>query len=520
MNAGRVELDLVAVGKDQVSAMLRNIESQAKKTAGEMDKVAKSTGGFGDKLGELKDSIAPINKAREAFENLKGNAMMAVGAFAGVVAILTEISTALNGNAADIVAWEGALKDVVGAIDATAQATRELNIELGIVEPATSLQKALDRVGDRLLDLQEKYSLSEAAVAAYNAELEKLAAVDGALAGVATWAGTLSRLEEDRNLALTRALELTEGLTEASLAYAKGLEEVAKQAARARAVTAAYAMTPKEAAAAAANQSPVGIFPDGWNPNAWDPNAPTLDLGAVDGRKPRGGGGRDAAPWRDPGINLSGAPFAQLISGGPDGEQDAIRPFTGEIVRVRSEFELLTEAVKDFSDTLGPVFEELLPGMGDAFSGVDTIMQAFAETTEKTAKAQVQAALTGSTAVLGGIGKVLGGRKGEWTAMAIAEGAASLASFAVGDLWGGGKHLAAAAGYTAAAAAAGGGGGGARSGGGGGGASGGNGGGSSGPTTIVNNFSMGIGDRQTIMQAQRQADRSARGTGIGARSGV
>ena len=36
MNAGRVELDLVAVGKDQVTAMLRQVDAQLKKTAGEM----------------------------------------------------------------------------------------------------------------------------------------------------------------------------------------------------------------------------------------------------------------------------------------------------------------------------------------------------------------------------------------------------------------------------------------------------------------------------------------------------
>ena len=43
---------------------------------------------------------------------------------------------------------------------------------------------------------------------------------------------------------------------------------------------------------------------------------------------------------------------------------------------------------------------------------------------------------------------------------------------------------------------------------------------SGGPTTIVNNFAMGIGDRQTITLALRQSERTSRGTGASSRAGV
>ncbi len=56
MNAGRVELDLVAVGKDQVSAMLRQVEAQVKKTAGGMQTLGEQAGATAPKLTSLAPS--------------------------------------------------------------------------------------------------------------------------------------------------------------------------------------------------------------------------------------------------------------------------------------------------------------------------------------------------------------------------------------------------------------------------------------------------------------------------------
>ena len=104
-NAGSVELDLVAVGKDQVSAMLRTLEANVRKTAQEMGQAGTAAKGFGDKVDDVKKSIAPMNKLKETFNQVRENAFFVVGAVAGVVVGLGKLADAFSSNAQAISAW-------------------------------------------------------------------------------------------------------------------------------------------------------------------------------------------------------------------------------------------------------------------------------------------------------------------------------------------------------------------------------------------------------------------------------
>ena len=83
-NAGRAELDLVAVGKDQVSAMLRQVDAQLRKTAGEMKGVkTQSESLWSDE--EIADhkrwGASAEGSIIKPLKAVKENALFAIGAF-------------------------------------------------------------------------------------------------------------------------------------------------------------------------------------------------------------------------------------------------------------------------------------------------------------------------------------------------------------------------------------------------------------------------------------------------------
>lgn len=99
VNAGRVELDIVAIAKDQVSATLREVNKSLAGTKQQMDAVKGSAGGgLGGLFASAKEGIKPVNSIREGFENIKANVLglptMVGAAVTGVVALASALEEA------------------------------------------------------------------------------------------------------------------------------------------------------------------------------------------------------------------------------------------------------------------------------------------------------------------------------------------------------------------------------------------------------------------------------------------
>lgn len=506
MNAGRVELDLVAVGKDQVSAMLRTIEAQVKKTGAEMSSAGQAAKTLGDRVDGVKSGIAPLNKVKEAFNQVRENAFFVVGAVAGVVVGLGKLSDAFSSNASAIRAWEEDQKKVKDYLLKTKDLVEDIGKLLGDPQK-NEFEKASERVLERWRENEDAIAKADDALRGYKEQQKDLAN------SVGTWAPEYERLSREIAKSETQRTEL---MREQATLIESNTRLLAEQA---RVAGLGFRQDVKDAGG-----TPFIVkYPAG---------------GGGGGGRGGGGGGRRRGPdtsavfqFADPSGGLTDfnslnanamndvwrSPFADALnldaltgSGGNAG-----RDSNDALSQQRDRFNELADAVARFSGEMGPVLDEVFPGLGTSIQGVDSIMGAFAETTESTAKAQVAAAATGAGAVLGGIGKMMGGKRGMFIGEAIGEEAAALASLAVGDLQGFGTHQAAAAGYFAAAAAMGGGSGGSRGagGGGGGGSRGGSGGGYNGPTTVINNFSTLVTDPHQVARATASVERSTRGTG-------
>lgn len=136
VNAGRVELDIVAIAKDQVSATLRQVNAALAGTKSQMDAVKGSAaqgGGLGGLVASAKQGLAPVNSLREGFENIKSNILglpLAVGgavtAFAGLVSALAEADTAAEALKVNAQEYAEAIRGVVDWV-------KELRIKNGEV---------------------------------------------------------------------------------------------------------------------------------------------------------------------------------------------------------------------------------------------------------------------------------------------------------------------------------------------------------------------------------------------------
>lgn len=499
MNAGRVELDLVAVGKDQVSAMLRTIEAQVKKTGAEMSSAGQAAKTLGDRVDGVKSGIAPLNKVKEAFNQVRENAFFVVGAVAGVVVGLGKLSDAFSSNASAIRAWEEDQKKVKDYLLKTKDLVEDIGKLLGDPQK-NEFEKASERVLERWRENEDAIAKADDALRGYKEQQKDLANLVG------TWAPVYERLS--REIAKTET-QRTELMREQATLIESNTRLLAEQA---RVAGLGFRQDVKDAGG-----TPFIVkYPAG---------------GGGGGGRGGGGGGRRRGPdtsavfqFADPEFQFIGdqqfpSTFANALNlDALSGAGGAGRDANDALSQQRDRFNELAAAVARFSGEMGPVLDEVFPGLGTSIQGVDSIMAAFAETTETTAKAQVAAAATGAGAVLGGIGKIMGGKRGMFIGEAIGEEAAALASLAVGDLAGFGTHQASAAGYFAAAAAMGGGGGGSRGGAGGGGGGGGSrggsgGGGYNGPMTVINQFSTLVTDPHQVARATASVERSTRGSG-------
>jgi len=186
MNAGRVELDLVAVGKDQVSAMLRGLDAQAKKTAAELKKTGESAEEAGSKVSALgkadalKAAAGPVNKLREVFENLRGNAGFVLSAIASGAALAGAAIEALTGDlfkgSVAMREWETTRGSMADGMKKTTAIAAELRAELDKLQgkTANTLDIKTDQANERLTEINRQLAVGEKATKEWRESLEMM----------------------------------------------------------------------------------------------------------------------------------------------------------------------------------------------------------------------------------------------------------------------------------------------------------------------------------------------------------
>lgn len=197
-NAGRVELDLVAVGKDEVSAMLRKVEAQARQMAKGMGEAGTATAGVGAKLDEIKGKTSGVNKIREAFENLRSNAFFVVGAVTGVAAAIGGLTQAFSTNARAIADWEKIQGQVNGQLERTKSAIADINKILGREE--NQVAKTAEEALAQWSALGVTQEIAAQAVRAYQDDLARARQLFGDFMPVVRQAeDDLRKAEHDHN---------------------------------------------------------------------------------------------------------------------------------------------------------------------------------------------------------------------------------------------------------------------------------------------------------------------------------
>lgn len=505
LTQGNVKVTVEMVGKGDAPKKVKETSDAIDKTKKSSAEAEVATKSLKDRVDSIKGSVGPVNLLREGFENLKGNlgfVGLAVGALTGLFgSLIDEMSkgtvAAERWKTAQANMEEGA-KKTRGAVDALRASLDDLQGK----QPKLEIDVRYDEATARIDELRKQIVAGEQAAKEMKDTLKALSVAPGSYFAIKEITSELKKTQTD----LIKLRREEHEIAQLTLDVDREREIVAIRMLR---PLTDYLSGGKKPAPGDPEKPAPNVF-DLVDPMKAGANNPELDLSEWakkvrdiqnEMKKPRGGGGgsrkdgwkelvdqleRDADRAKKRNevnpdqemIDIFGTKQWEALKKLRDDRVAASKPAegfgggTGEsrIGGLGKEFDAATEAVDRFSMAMAPLLEETFPGLGQAVSGIDTIMQAFAATTDKSAKAQVQAALTGSTAVAGGIGKILGGKKGMWIAESIAEGAAAAASFAVGDFWGGGQHLISSASYAAAAASAGGGGGGgSRSSGGGGG---------------------------------------------------
>lgn len=500
MNAGRVELDLVAIGKDQVSAMLKTIESNVKKTAAEMGQAGTQATNLGDRIGGLKQSVSPLNKVREGFENIRSNAFFVVGAVSGVVAAFVSLSESLSENTRTIKAWEETQKQVVADLEKTKALTEDIQAILGKA-PKNEIAKTAGEALSQWEKNKEAIEQARLAVIAYDDQLKD---AKGTLLG--EFGPAYQDIEKKRNKTQTDFNML--------LAEQERLQ--------------ANFVALKQRELDMANVPYGPPLPENYDANYSDPNA--LNMDTLDERRRTGGGGgsRPKAPAFDQeafnreqqakfdrwireqevtAASRTNPDRAGLTSregtGGKGGTEEATRRFRE-----------LGDAIEYVGQATANVAGDKFPEMFEALSEISAITASVTEGKLGLTEALVQSGV----AVAAATAKAIGGVRAEAAVRAAYEVGMGFATLSNPPISAG--HFLAAGLLGAVAGGAGGGGGG--SGGGGtrsarGGSSGG--GGYEGPKTVINNFSTLVTDPHQVTRAISQTTRSTRGTGTDSRRG-
>lgn len=155
-NAGRVELNLVAIGEDQLSAMLLKLEGQTKKTTDEVSKTAAAVNtlgqqhgraasavdsatksvkagadGFGSMTDRVKGTIAPVNAFREVVNQVRENVMFLLPGLGALAAGALAL-------ASDFLATEKQLDSATSAMFDAADQSAKLTAEMDRTSVAAS----------------------------------------------------------------------------------------------------------------------------------------------------------------------------------------------------------------------------------------------------------------------------------------------------------------------------------------------------------------------------------------------
>lgn len=323
----------------------------------------KDVEGFGEKVGTaMKSSVAPVNKAREGFENLRANTMFMVGAAVslgmGIAALAEEFST----GAQAIKTWEAAQKEVVGALEKTSDLVEEIQIKLGKRPPKTDLERLGENLRETWAKNQELIDKASGAIAGYEDRVETLThlygefapATQAAMLSLARAHNDLNGLVTEQNRALRENIDL---INEIKLAAGRGFHEDVMKAG----------------------------------------GKPFFEVFPAKGDTPRrsggggGGRGRVADVFDQAGFDKENQEkFAKWIEENTSsgGDVGAGKSDMGKAASGPSRMQLLAGDVRDFTAALS----ESLPGM-DAFSGalsqISSMWGEYAETGKGAARATV-----------------------------------------------------------------------------------------------------------------------------------
>lgn len=150
-NAGEARLDVVALGRDEMSAAvnqvnaeldamkakLRQFEAANASSTATTKAAATSVGGLGGKLESLKESVKPIDKVRGTVENLRSNMLMVVGAATAIGGALIELVTYLENAGSAMQDLKDRAKEFGEGRDAMTAGIDMMREKLGIAKTKT-----------------------------------------------------------------------------------------------------------------------------------------------------------------------------------------------------------------------------------------------------------------------------------------------------------------------------------------------------------------------------------------------
>lgn len=541
VNAGRVELDVVAIARDQVTATMREVNKSLEATKRKADEAAGGTKGLREGVlsmtSGVKESIKPMNALREGFEQVRSNGLFVVsvvgavsGALVGLVAKLTESSSATEELTKRAKEFEGGGNAMQKGIEAIKQ-------KLGIAKD--SFQEVYDAAITGAGAAFDELATTQAAIAENNVEavdifvrmqreqekLTKEGASQSRLASERRSAEFAIQAVLDKNIPLvTRIRELSASTAEFERLKLDYLKQQSDE--MFRQLSPAYSLF---------------TYIRGFKPGESKPPP---------GAPPRGGaGGRSPARRDNEMAFLLAEDFEnrERVRKEREASEEKMReaeaavdeirearrgPSTRELRLQHLEAEKqrvdeLAESYRRFADGVRDAFESALPGLGGATDKLAELAIQMGAVDDANKRAALGAGGTIS-AIMDVAAANAETAQEAFVYKGAGEVAAGLGSLAIGDVKGAGLHFASAAAYGVAAAAAGGGGGGSGRG------IGSGGGGGNGPSrldtdasargdsgTVVNNIYVAPGtDPQSVARELRRIEHSARGTGRRANAGV
>lgn len=155
MNSGKVQLDVVLRGKDEVSAVLAQVEKQAKETERQLNAIGEANanpdvGGISAMKDSLGGTVEAVDKAEEKFNKLVG----AIGFVSAAFAVASEVYTFVQG----ILGAKSAVEQTIRSL----QSLKEVGKELRDTLDQIALRRAPNEAAREAVELeQEKRDLIE-----------------------------------------------------------------------------------------------------------------------------------------------------------------------------------------------------------------------------------------------------------------------------------------------------------------------------------------------------------------------